>query len=223
MAWTSVTPEWGQIATLNEWQQYSQYPAGKSDQDFTINLILQSSSDWISTYLDRPVAPTTFFERYDGWAGWSGSVIMLPYYPVLEIVKITEYWGLNGPQVLAEQTPTYQYGVGFSASNPAPGLYQLNPRIGEIRRVFPGLVQRPFFPGSRNIEVEWTAGYSTIPGQLKIACLELANHWYRETQDAADVMGEPYGQDPSEANKYWPAVPERVMTMLQPFRQQGIG
>ena len=225
MSWTSVTPEWGQIIDRDQdWKPYAQFPADKTDQNAILDLICRASSDWMSTYLDRPIAPTTFYERYDGWAGWSGSIILLPYYPVLEIIEIVEYWGANGPHVLVEQTPTYQWGAGYSAANPAAGTYQLNPRIGEIRRTFPGLIQRPFFPGSRNIEVQWVAGYSTIPAQLKIACLELATHWYHQTQDQAnDKMGPSYGTDPSESNKYWPAVPDRVMTMLQPFKQQGIG
>ena len=224
MGWTSPTPQWGSIIDVNaDFLPYLQYPAGKTDQLPALNLIAEAASDWCSTYLDKPIGPTTFFERYDGWAGWSGSIILLPYYPVLQVNSIVEYWGLNGAHILAEQTPSEQFGVGFTAANPAPGVYQLNPRIGEIRRTFPGNVQRSFFPGSRNIEITWTAGYSKIPAQIKLACLELATHWYQETQEQPTIAGM-YGNDPdTSGNKYWPAVPERVMTMLQPFRQQGIG
>ena len=224
MSFTSVTPQWAPVIDLDaDLKSYLQYPADKTDQDVTLTLILDAVNDWLSTYLQRPIAPTRFFERFDGWSGWGGAYVMLPYSPVLEIVSMTEYWGLNGGHQLVEQTPQNQYGVGFSSANPPGGTYQLNPRTGTVIRTFPGLVQKPFFPGSRNVEIEWIAGFDPIPAQIKLAALELATWWYRNTQEQPEIASPRAGYDDPATSGLWPAIPNRVTALLEPYVQQGIG
>jgi hypothetical protein len=224
LSFTSSTPQWSPIIDRDsDLKPFLQYPREKTDQDEVLDLLASSASDWINSYLGRPIAPTKFTERFDGWAGWTGSIILLPYYPVLEVVSVLEYWGLSGPHSLVEQTPANQYGVGYTAGSPSQGTYQLNPRIGEIRRTFPGLVQKPFFPGSRNIEITWVAGFDPIPGQVKFAALELASHWYRSSQEQEEIHYGPGGGGGSGRDDLWPAVPNRVTMLLESFTQQGIG
>jgi hypothetical protein len=225
VSFSSTTPQWGDIIDLDaDWKPYNQYPQGKTDQDGVLQLIVDAANDWVNTFLDRPIAPTQFEERFDGWAGWGGSTIMLPYAPVLEIVSMNEYWGLSGAHQLVEQTPAAQYGAGFSAANPAGGTYQVNRRTGALTRTFPGLVSKPFFPGNRNIEVTWIAGFNPIPAQIKLAALEFANHWYRNTQEQPE-QAPPYGGAAGDepGAQLWPGVPQRIVTLLEPFVQQGIG
>jgi hypothetical protein len=223
MSYTSPTPQWSPIIDRDlDWKPYNQYPLSKTDQDGVLDLIIGATTDWMSSYLDRPIAPTTFHERFDGWSGRGGTTIMLPYYPVLQIHSMTEFWGLDGPHEIVEQTPAEQYGVGFTAANPPGGTYALNPRTGELTRTFPGLVERPFFPGHRNVEVTWTAGFDPIPNQIKLAALELANHWYRNTQEQETIAGG-IGRGGGERDALWPAVPNRVTMLLEPYKQQGVG
>jgi hypothetical protein len=182
-------------------------------------MYLDMACTWTQSYLSRPIAPTTFFRRFSGWSNFTGAYITLPYYPVLEMVSVVEYWGLNGPQVLQIQTPENQA--------PGPQVYQVDWLQGYLIRTFSGLIQRPWFPGSNNIEVTWVAGYDPIPPDIKIATLELIAYWWRSTQQAsrsravgaAGSAG--FGSD--EHNPLWPGIPNRVTTLLETYLQFGVG
>lgn len=220
---TSPTVSWGTYIDLEtDFKPYVQFPDDQLDQDANLQLLIDSACWWVQDFCSRPFAPTTFYERFDGWTSWQGSYIMLPWAPVLQIISIVEYWGNSGPHPLAEQTPANQFGTGPSYGD--ADVYQLEPVTGVIRRAFPGLVLKPFFPGSRNIEVSWVAGYNPIPPHAKLATLELAAYWYRSTQEAprmaAPRMG--YGEE-QPANELWPAIPSRVTALLEPYMRQGIG
>ena len=170
---------------------------------------------WVQNYLARAVAPTTFFRRFSGWSGLNGTYIALPYYPVLEVKKVEEFWGISGPHVLTEQTPAKQ---GTSE------MFQLVPLTGMLIRTFQGLVQRPFFPGSRNIEVTWVAGYDPIPDDIMVATLELAKHWWVNTFQAARDITPPGEYDTMlQGGPMFPGVPDRCRMLLAPYTQVGIG
>lgn len=214
---TSPTPVWSSYVDLDEFKRYVQYPQTQVDDDDELRLIVDSSCSWAQDWLARPIAPTEFSRRFDGWTSWMGSFIVLPYAPVLQVVNVTEWWGLSGPHVLTEQTPANQNPKGNQ------GMYQLEPITGIVRRTFAGLVQRPWFPGSRNIEITWIAGYNPIPSQIRLATLELAAYWYRSTQEAPRMASpRPYGEG-EPRNDLWPAVPSRVTALLESYVQQGIG
>lgn len=220
---TSATPIWQNFLELSQdVKPYLQYPSTQVDDDNTLQLFVDSACWWVQDYLARPVAPTEFFKRFDGWTSWQGSYIILPYAPVLRMINITEWWGTSGPHVLSEQTPANQFGQTGSLGQ--SDVYQLEPTTGVVRRTFPGLVQKPFFPGSRNIEISWVAGFAPIPPQIKLATLELINWWYRSTQEAPRMAAPRMGFATEEPrNELWPAIPSRVTALLQPYMQQGIG
>jgi hypothetical protein len=170
----------------------------------------------VSNYIGRPVGATQYDRRFDGWASWQGAYIMLPYYPVLEVISVVEYWGISGPHTLVESTPTTQVD-GFQCVYPT----------GRLNRVFPGNVQKPWFPGSRNIEVVWVAGFNPVPADIKVATLELIAHWYRNTQLQS---ARPNNALPS-SNEYepastgvglWQGVPYRVTSLLAPYLSIGM-
>jgi hypothetical protein len=223
---TSPTPVWQDFVSLADAKAYLQYPDEKTDQDAVLGELLGSACWWIQDFLGRPIAPTQFFRRYDGWTGWNGAIIELPYYPVLEVVRLAEYWGLSGPHVLQEQTPDFQYGVGQTAQTGGSNVYQLDPIGGKVTRTFPGLVQRPFFPGSRNVEVTWVAGFNPVPRPVRLAALELFSWWYRNTQEDPRMAARvgPYGgAEGTGQGGLWPAVPNRVQQLLAPYVQVGVG
>ena len=177
-------------------------------RDNKLSLMTDMACSWTQNYLQRPVAPTRLFRRFDGWAGWNGAHIMLPYYPVLQVNKVVEYWGLSGPHTLAEQTPEDQ---GNS------DVYQIEPMTGRLTRTFMGLVQRPFFPGSRNVEVDWVAGFNPLPADIRVAALEVAAHWYRNTQETPRWFGRSEEYDQPGASALWPAIPNRITMLLEPY------
>ena len=117
--------------------------------------------------------------------------------------------------VLQEQTP---------ANQGTQDMYALEPLQGRITRAFLGLVPRPFFPGLRNIDVTWWAGYNPVPADIKVATLEYANWWWRNTQEAprtSALVADEYAA--AGAGNLWPGVPKRVTDLLEPYVQIGIG
>lgn len=190
-------------------------PPTDTQWDANLQLIVDMACAWVQSYCGRPFAPKQYDFRFDGWSSWNGAYIMLPKYPVLEIVSVTEYWGISGPHVLTESTPTTQVD-GWQCVYPT----------GRVNRVFPGNVQKPWFPGSRNIEIVWIAGYNPIPPEVKVATLELIGHWYRNTQQSGAVRagagGGEYSPSASGAG-LWEGVPLRITDTLDPYVTVGIG
>lgn len=181
-----------------------------------LQLITSMACDTIQNKLGRPIPPTSYTYRFDGWATWTGAYIELPYYPVLEITSVIEYWGVSGPHVLDESFPTDQID-GWQCEYP----------VGRLIRVFPGNVQKPWFPGSRNVEVSWTAGYNPIPGRYRMATLELIKHWWTNTQQAPELpmpgggTGSQY--DPPNTSGVFAGIPYHVAALLDDDIQVGIG
>jgi hypothetical protein len=212
------TPQWSNfLDEQTDVRSYLQFGGiAEPAVDARLQLIVDFACQWVQNYLGRPIAPTTFTRRFSGWSGWNGAIISLPYYPVLRVVKLVEWWGTSGPHELKEQTPEAQGGGE---------MFQLAPLQGQIIRSFQGLVQRPFFPGLRNIECEWEAGYNPVPADIKIATLELIAHWWRNTQQASRSVGGASVQeyDPEVGPGMWQGIPHRVVALLSPFTQQGIG
>ena len=181
--------------------------------DYQLQLLTDMTCQWVQSKLGRPIAPTQFNRYFDGNSGWNGAFIELPYSPVLEIVSVIEYWGTSGPHVLQECTPTAQIDG-----------WQCEYLRGTLRRVFQGLVERPWFPGSRNIQVEWIAGYNPVPSDIKVATLEMIAHWWRNTQQQS-------GNRPGSAGDYdpevvamglWQGTPLRITALLDSYNQVGI-
>lgn len=211
-------PQWTDFLTVTDdvmpWLQLttSDIPAGGTLAQ-NLQAITSMACEWVQDYLGRPVGPTTFDRRFDGWSGWMGAYLELPYYPILEIVSVTEYWGVSGPHVLTESTPTVQVDG-----------YQCEWQTGRLTRVFPGNVQKPWFPGSRNVEVVWTAGYNPIPHTFRLATLEVIAHWWRNYQQQSAIRaGASPDFDPDEAGGVFEGVPESTYALLGPKDQIGIG
>jgi hypothetical protein len=198
----------------NDVKPWLQIPPTDITVDYRLQLLTDMTCQWAQGKLGQPVAPTQFDRRFNGWSGWNGAYIELPYYPVLEVTSVIEYWGGSGPHVLSEGTPT----------NQVDG-YQMDYQRGQLIRVFPGLVQKPWFPGSRNIEVVWTAGRNPIPADLKVATLEMIAHWWRNTQQMAAIRSGPSPDyDPEQiASGLWQGTPLRITALLDGYQQVGIG
>lgn len=178
-----------------------------------LQLLTDMTCQWAQRKISNPIAPTGFYRRFNGWSGWNGAYVELPYWPVLSIVSVKEWWGISGPHLLSEQTPNHNID-GF----------QLDALKGKIIRVFPGLVQRPWFPGSRSIEVQWVAGYNPVPADLKVATLEMIAHWWHNTQQTqrVNIRAGSDGADQVAAG-LWSGVPLRIAELLETSQQVGIG
>jgi hypothetical protein len=193
---------------------YLQIPSNNTGSDVMLQLVTDFVCQYSQKLIGQPMIATAFDRRFDGWSGWNGAYLMLQYYPVLEITSVIEYWGVSGPHILTEQTPTNQVD-GF----------QCEYLTGRLTRVFPGLVQKPWFPGSRNIEVQWVAGRNPVPADIKLAALELIAYWWRNTQQASRTATAAAGSeyDPAVATGLWAGLPHRIEAIFSSYMQVGIG
>lgn len=208
-------PQWQSYIEMVDVKRWLQIPPTDTTRDLDIQDTVDAACYWVQDYLGRPIAPTTFFRRFSGWQGVNGAYVELPYYPVLQIVSAAEWWGSSGKHTLTEQTPSNQGGSD---------TYQLQPLTGLLIRTFAGLVQKPWFPGSRNIEVEWVAGFNPTPPTARLATRALIRYWWTSEQEGSRSFRQA-GEappDPSAAH-LWPGVPSKVTTWLEPMTQVGMG
>jgi hypothetical protein len=170
----------------------------------------------VQRYLGKPLAEIEFFQRLSGWPGFNGAVLALPYYPITQVIKIVEYRGTAGPFELVEQTPEENQG--------ASETFQVEPLSGMLIRTFQGNLQRPWFPGSKNIEVTWKAGYNPLPDDIVMATLEYIKKWWDSTQQGsrspqpAGALGYQGPVTPTMAGA-WGEL-ERTLAL---YEQQGMG
>ncbi len=211
------TPVWKNYLDLaNDVKPWMQIPPTDTTRDVEIQELIDAACWWVQDHLARPIAPYTFARRFTGWTNFNGAYIMLPYFPVLQVVSVTEWWGANGPNPLTQQIPENQAGSAQT--------YQLDALGGKLIRSFMGLQPRPWFPGLSNVEVEWVAGYNPVPPTIRLATRELIKYWWVNTQQASRSQPMPrgeYGMD--NPSGLWPGIPNKVAEWLQPFYQQGIG
>lgn len=213
-----LTPTWTTYLDVKKdvrpWLQASDVP-GTADTEAKLRLYTESACWWVQNYLGKPIGATTIKRRFSGWSGFNGAYLPLPYYPVLKVNKVIEWWGVSGPHELKEQTPAEQ--VGAEA-------FQIDNTLGYLIRTFQGLVQRPWFPGSKNIEVEWEAGFNPVPPDLKTATLQLVAHrWRREQQASVSGSPVPLGTDPEMVAPGYFGEPPEVRQTLDTWKQVGIG
>lgn len=216
-----TVPQWANYLDLNnDVKPFMQFRFGTISNEVTAQLQLATDTfcSWMQDYLARPIMPIKFFRRFSGYTGGMGGAhILLPYYPVIGTPKVVEYWGASGPHELKEQTPAEQGGGE---------MFTLTPLTGRITRSFQGLVQRPFFPGLRNVEVTWRAGYEPVPQVLKSATLELIAHWWRNTQQVSRNAPQPVGAEYDMGlapSAVYAGIAHLVAPLISPYAQQGIG
>ncbi|HEY1690065.1 MAG TPA: hypothetical protein VGF95_14515 [Solirubrobacteraceae bacterium] len=214
-----VAPDWVPYLDLDmDVKPYLQIPEESTDSDTQLQLFLDMGCEWVQRYLGQPVAPTEFFRFFTKWGG--SDRVVLPYAPVLGDLKVIEWWASSGPHELTEQTPAKQGNQE---------MFQVDRLKGIVFRTFMGLLPRPYFPGLRNIEITWTAGYNPIPADIKIATLEFIAHWWRNTQQASRGASSPtprmeeYGGADVVVSGMWAGVPNRIISLLSPYEQVGIG
>ena len=197
--------------------------------------VLQLITDSVCTQAQRfiggPIgptqySPTTGIGMFDGSAGLLSGYIMLPRYPVVTITKLVEYRGGTGVE-LYEVKPTGTGTPTTTREGTQPGTgFQCNYRTGRLTRVLGGIWNRPWYPGSNNIWVTWTAGYNPIPSDIVRASLEWVAHIYRNTQQARSnggVRGNGAGQyEPADLPGLWAGMPNRVADTLKTYVHVGV-
>lgn len=215
-----VGAAWQSYIDLNgDLKPYLQIPVATTSYDTTLQLMIDSECQWVQNFVGRPIAPTSFFRRFSGWTGLNGAYLNLPYYPILSVESVVETWGLNGQHTLVYQTPSSQGGPGQQ-------MFQVDWLRGTLIRSYQGLIARPWFPGLRNVEVTWTAGYNPLPADIKRATMLMIKERWNQEQQASRGNARPAGsgyQDMPQQEGLGFSVRGEVQRMLEPYLQVGIG
>jgi hypothetical protein len=186
--------------------------------DFVLNTIIDSVCTRMSKFIGGPIAEKTYgppdaIGKFDGAAGNNGAYIMLPRVPVIEVETVVEYQGSNQ--------------ITLSEVSPGSGLdgFQVDYRTGLLTRIVGGVWTRPWYPGSQNVWVTWTAGYNPIPGDIIEAALDWVTNRFRNSQDRFNTsgLGLSTESEPVEtAPGVWNGMPYSVRGVLGPYVKYGI-
>jgi hypothetical protein len=207
-----TSTQWASYIDAEEAEEYLQLEATlTSTQQTKLQRYIDSACTTAQSRAGRPFGPTQFQERHDGW---SGEYIQLRYSPFLQLVLCREWQSSGGFVTLPESTP----------EDPIEGI-QIDYATAQIMRTFAGYSwPRPFFPGSRNIEVTYVAGFNPLPPDIWEATQELIAWKWRNTQQASRTWG-PQGEEfeqPGHDGLY-PGLPDRIATVFDQYWLPTVG
>jgi len=194
-----------------QWLQFTSAPIPGSNESNLLQRLIDSACCIAQDIAGRPLAPTTFYERHDGW---SGEYIQLHYSPVIQVLQCQEFQSTGGFIQLTESTP----------QNPGEGI-QIDYRTGQIMRTFAGYSwPRPFYPGSRNIEVTYVAGYDPVPHNVWMATVNLVAYWWRNWYQASRTFTKtPAGSNQQATVELWPGVPDEIAEVFESYYLHTVG
>lgn len=214
MANPTSTAQWAvylDIQETSQWLQFSGIPTGGAQTE--LQRMIDAACTRAQNMAGRPLCPTEFKERFDGW---SGEYIQLRYSPFLALVAGVENQSSGGAISLPESTP----------ENRLDGI-QIDYATSRIMRTFDGTWPKPFFPGSRNIEITYVAGFNPVPPDVWQATVDLVAYWWRNTQQGSASQVRPagggYGEPLQPATGIWPGIPNRIADVFESYRMPSVG
>ena len=201
-------------------------PTEPNDDDTNLASFIEAADEVIRFECDE-ILPRQFQEQHDG----GKYKIYLYHRPILEVLNIQENWGyisyeLDFQQVGALPETTSMFGYSID-----------NAVAGEISRRSVASVPIPFIPGDENILVEYIAGMSKVPANIKLAAKELVAHWWRNSQQRPggagagipaevafdSVVGANYSRDTESGNQNINiGVPNRILELIKGSRHMPI-
>lgn len=208
------------IVSLSDVKTHLRYPVTDTDDDTALAGFISAADEVIKREVGH-VIPEQYDENYDG-----GDVsIYLQNVPVLSVESVQEGWGWINYELDQVQVNTI----------PALSMFAYSvdiPLTGKISRRSAGNVSIPFIPGEGNIHVVYTVGRGEIPGNVRLAALELIAHWWQNSQQREGTGSAPgeYGYDATNVDftrttgmsAVNQGVPYRILELLKPHRRQPI-
>ena len=140
------------LADIKAWLQTGQAAFPATD-DTLLTRLITAASQYIQTWLNRPIALTDYRETRDGTGGQR---LQFACFPVTAVSTLT-----IDDQPVPAAPATTAAGYSFSATQLSVRGYRFN-------------------RGAQNITFAYTAGYSTTPSEVVQACIELVALRYRE-------------------------------------------
>lgn len=203
-----------------------EYKGVDYSQDEVLNLIVDGVCTEAQRQAGGPIAPKQYgpndgLGKFDGSGGLNSGYIMLPRTRVIQVEEVIEYQGQAAVTLTEIVDP-----AGITGNVGITDGYQVNYRTGRVTRVLGGIWNRPFYPGSNNVWITWTAGYNPIPQDMIMAALEWIAAVFHNTQAALTARpgvspSQEYDPSTSPSPLYW-GVPNRIVQVFQSYRRLGI-
>lgn len=190
------------IASLAEARTHLNFGADTS-HDGELQIFIDAADPIVEDIIG-PVTPVDRDEWYDGGYG----DIVLRHWPVTVVTTVTEYSGATPTTLTVAATPDVITSTSY-VFDPETAILYRRSTWGAVR----------FANGVSNVRVQYTAGRSPVPANVKLAALELIRHLYQSTQQS----GRPQFGGAGEEGPWAPAgfaVPTRVIELLEPFRRE---
>lgn len=124
-----------------------------SANDESLDRLIDVASEYVATWCSREFSAITHSEVYDGTGN---AKLVLRYYPVLSVQSLR----IDGQTI------------------PPRPAFNSNGYVVDDLKI--SLVGYRFTSGAQNIEVEYTAGFATVPPDLEQAAIELVLQRYRD-------------------------------------------
>lgn len=154
--------------------EYNAY-AGTSGQDTLIGILIALAQGAIEAYCDRAFDSATYTaETYDG----SGTdSLQLRQWPVTDIDSVSIREGLSDATPVVQDDSTYLVNAQSGLLRRLSGMEGwADTSVFRINGVLALAAEATWPMGRENIVVTYTAGYATIPQNLKLACYRLVDH-----------------------------------------------
>lgn len=203
-----TTPGGATIVGLGELKDYLNIPAATHNHDAKLLRFIESVTPIVEN-LTGPVIQRVYTDEvYDG----GNYFIEVRHRPIINVQNVTEYRGSIA--YILTQVGTPDQGTIYS--------YMFDPPGRIVRRTVGGGITT-FPQGLEAVYVTYTAGYETVPENIRAGTLELLRVNYQQTQQAGRRS---FGGGPAATMDDAPSdpptgffVPNRVREMLAPNRR----
>jgi len=167
-------------------------PTNSPVYDVLVARLITAASDLIEAQLSRTVLVQQYSERR---SGNNSDLMMMRNIPIQTVNQVV----IDGVSIPRETT----YGAGAA---PGPGFY--------FDDLMVGLVGYTFTRGRRNVLIDYTAGFLTVPAAIEQACIDLVvrkmKMRHREGELSNTVGPESITFDQKDMS-------ESTRSLLQPF------
>lgn len=208
------------VVTLQDVLTHLRYPATNDADNISLEGFIDAADEVIRAECGD-VVPRQYQEFYNG-----GDVaIYLRHSPVITVNQVIEGWGFTD-YVLTQTVPNQV---------PQTNLFAYavdNAETGKITRRSAANVLIPFVGvpymqnAESNIYVDYVAGLQPIPGNIRLAALELIAHWWQNSQqrEYGSAPNSSYDTDVDDnaGFAYNAGVPYRILELLRPSRRMPI-
>jgi len=191
------------LVTLDDYKTYKKIT--KTDKDDQLQFIIDSVNTMVETYLGRKILDyyaTPLVEYHSPQRGWTS--LHLREWPLVEVVSVQQREDYTQPYVVVD--PVEYYTDNF---------------IYSVERHNTRNTTNYWPEGSGAVKVTYKAGYSETPTDLRIAALDLVDHYSKEefkerkSIGTASVDTTTARREASSSYSEWPVHIVRVLDLYR--------